>query len=133
MLSHDGASNVAWTCGFVRDTWAKGRVLCCLTLVDEGTCECLCIAAASQPTERVTVALKAMMAARAVTLVCARVIPRKSPPPARSAFVPYDRPVKPRHEDVVRRASPHVPASHAIGGAEEPVRVGHQFGADAQS
>jgi putative transposase len=45
-------------------------VLRCLTLVDEGTRECLCIPVeASQPAERVIAALEAVMAARGVPRV----------------------------------------------------------------
>lgn len=70
MPSHDGAPGVVWACDFVHDTCANGHVLRCLTVVDEGTRECLCITVeASQPAERVIAALEAAMAAHGVPRV----------------------------------------------------------------
>jgi putative transposase len=70
MPSHDGAPDVVWAGDFVFDRCANGQVLRCLTVVDEGTRECLCITAeASQPAERVIAALEAAMAARGVPRV----------------------------------------------------------------
>lgn len=40
---HKGAPNVVWACDFVHDRCADGRVIRCLTLIDEGTRECLAI------------------------------------------------------------------------------------------
>lgn len=40
---HKGAPNVVWACDFVQDRCDDGRILRCLTVVDEGTRECLAI------------------------------------------------------------------------------------------
>jgi len=59
MPSHNGAPGVVWACDFVSDSCANGQALRCLTLVDEGTRECLAISVeASQPATRVIEALK---------------------------------------------------------------------------
>jgi putative transposase len=63
MPSHDGAPNVVWACDFVFDRCENGHVLRCLTLVDEGTRECLAISVeASQPAWRVIATLEAAIA-----------------------------------------------------------------------
>ncbi len=54
MPDHDGAPGVVWVCDFVHDTCANGEVLRCLTLIDEGTRECVALSVeASQPAKRV--------------------------------------------------------------------------------
>jgi putative transposase len=64
MPSHDGAPNVVWACDFVFDRCQNGHVLRCLTLLDEGTRECLAISVeASQPAGRVIATLEAAIAA----------------------------------------------------------------------
>jgi putative transposase len=40
---HKGAPNVVWACDFVHDRCADGRVIRCLTIIDEGTRESLAI------------------------------------------------------------------------------------------
>lgn len=58
MPDHDGAPCVVWACDFVHDTCLNGQVLRCLTLIDEGTRECLTISVeASQPAKKVIEAL----------------------------------------------------------------------------
>lgn len=54
MPDHDGAPGVVWACDFVHDTCLNGQVLRCLTLIDEGTRECLALSVeASQPAKKV--------------------------------------------------------------------------------
>jgi putative transposase len=43
MQLHKGVPNVVWACDFVHDVCADGRKLRCLTIIDEGTRECLAI------------------------------------------------------------------------------------------
>ena len=55
---HEGGPGVVWACDFVHDTCTNGQVLRCLTLIDEGTRECLAISVeASQPAHRVIATL----------------------------------------------------------------------------
>ena len=59
MPDHDGAPGVVWACDFVHDSCANGEILRCLTLIDEGTRECVALSVeASQPAKRIIATLE---------------------------------------------------------------------------
>jgi putative transposase len=65
MPDHDGAPNVVWAADFVHDSCANGEILRCLTLIDEGTRECIALSVeASQPARRVIATLEQVIKER---------------------------------------------------------------------